>query len=83
MKLYYRMHEVSKITKLPASKIRAWEKSICPLHSSRAGLNRTGYDSRRFNDADIQKIMVIKGMKENKGLTNKGVIKELKEINLL
>ncbi len=71
-KRFYKIGEVVKIIKEPASTIRFWEKEFSilkPLKNSKG--------QRIYTDKDIEILKFIKEKREN-GLTLEGIKKELK-----
>jgi DNA-binding transcriptional MerR regulator len=73
-KLVYKVEEVSRLTKVDAAVIEAWEQEFPFL---RAG--RTGGGQRYFRPKDIEIIRRIRGLVEEKSLTMAGIRRRIEE----
>jgi DNA-binding transcriptional MerR regulator len=73
-KLVYKVEEVSRLTKVDAAVIEAWEQEFPFL---RAG--RTGGGQRYFRPKDIEIIRRIRDLVEEKSLTIAGIRRRIEE----
>lgn len=73
-KLYYKLEEISHLTKLETKTIESWEKELYFLH---AGETASGKKIFRKKDLDI--ILRLKDLIENKGLTLAGAKRRIEE----
>lgn len=73
-KLVYKVEEVSRLTKVEAAVIEAWEQEFPFL---RAG--RTGSGQRYFRPKDIEIIRRIRELVEEKSLTMAGIRRRVEE----
>ena len=73
-KLVYKVEEVSRLTKVEAAVIEAWEQEFPFL---RAG--RTGSGQRFFRPKDIEIIRRIRELVEEKSLTMAGIRRRIEE----
>ena len=71
-KLYFRIGEVSKITKIPAYVLRFWESEF-----SRIRPKRTAAGQRLYTRADIELILKIKTLLYEKKFTIQGARQHL------
>ena len=73
-KLYFSIREVAAIAKVPHHVLRFWEKRFPRLSPQRS---RGGH--RRYTRKDIELILEIKELVQEKGFTTKGAEKSLRE----
>jgi DNA-binding transcriptional MerR regulator len=73
-KLVYKVEEVSRLTKVDAAVLEAWEQEFPFL---RAG--RTGSGQRYFRPKDIEIIRRIRELVEEKSLTMAGIRRRIEE----
>jgi len=66
-KLYYKIGEVSEITRLTAHVLRYWEKEFPQLNPK-----KTASGHRLYREKDIQAALTIKGLLYDKKFTIKG-----------
>lgn len=77
-KLYYTIKEVSKITGLPPSTLRYWEKVFPELKPLRTSKGR-----RRYRKKDIEIVEKIKNLLHHQGYTIEGARKKLRRKALI
>jgi len=71
---YFSIGEVSKITHLPSYTLRFWESQFKQLHPQKS---RGGH--RRYQKKDVELILYIKSLLQEKKFTIKGAQEELKK----
>lgn len=72
LKLYYSIGEVADLLKVPASKIRFWDKEFAHLKPTK---NSRG--ERRFTKDNIKQLREINHLLKDRGFTIEGARKEI------
>jgi len=74
-KLYYKINEVSEITKVKPYILRYWESEFNVLKPE-----KDSNDQRRYKKKDIETILLIKQLLYEQGYTIAGAKKKIKEL---
>jgi DNA-binding transcriptional MerR regulator len=73
-KMAYRLQEVSRITKIDAEVINAWENELYFLHAG-----QTGTGEKIFRKKDLAIILRLKELLEKEGMTLAGAKRKIEE----
>ncbi len=73
-KLYYKLEEISHLTKLETETIENWEKELYFLHAG-----QTASGKKIFRKKDLEIILRLKELIENQGLTLAGAKRRIEE----
>lgn len=72
-KLYFRIGEVSKLSRLPAYVLRFWESEFPQLHP-----NKSSTGQRMYRRRDVENVMMIKRLLYEEGFTISGARQHLR-----